>query len=132
MRRWFFVLLLVLMPLQFSWAALATYCEHESGAQAQHLGHHEHEHEKEHQKEHQHPQHPEAVNDAPDDTTKAKPSAVFDVHDCHSHCQCMADLPLSSTTPWTRSSGHATEWTGLRELAHVLSPPERPQWVDHA
>lgn len=128
MRRWFFVFLLVLMPLQFSWAALAAYCEHESGAQAQHLGHHEHEHEK----KHQHPQHPEPVNDAPDDATKAKPSAVLDVHDCHSHCQCMADLPLSSTTPWAPSPGNATDWTGLRELAHVLSPPERPQWVGHA
>ncbi len=118
MRRWFFVLLLVLMPLQFSWAALATYCEHESGAQAQHLGHHEHEH----------PQH----SGAPDDTTKAKTSAVFDVHDCHSHGQCMADLPLSTATPWAPSPCHATEWTGLRELAHVPSPPERPQWLGHA
>ena len=122
MRRWFFVLLLVFMPLQFSWAALATYCEHESGAQTQHLGHHEHEHE--------HPQHADA--DAPDDATKAKASAVLDVHDCHSHCQCMADLPLSATTPWAPSPRHATEWTGLRELAHVLAPPERPQWMGHA
>lgn len=52
MLRLFAAFLLVLLPLQFSWAAVAVYCGHESGhesghetgpAQA-HFGHHVHEH----------------------------------------------------------------------------------------
>ena len=44
MRRWLTILLLVMLPLQFSWAAAAAYCEHETSASARHVGHHEHEH----------------------------------------------------------------------------------------
>lgn len=43
LRRALLVLLLVLLPTQFGWAAVSAYCEHEAGA-AQHLGHHEHKH----------------------------------------------------------------------------------------
>ncbi|MDZ5457563.1 cation efflux protein, CzcI family [Azohydromonas lata] len=43
MRRWLLVLLLALLPLQLSWAAVATYCQHEK-VQAGHFGHHEHQH----------------------------------------------------------------------------------------
>ncbi len=32
------------MPLQLSWAAVSAYCEHETGAAAQHVGHHDHQH----------------------------------------------------------------------------------------
>jgi hypothetical protein len=44
MRRWLAVFLLVLLPLQFSWAAAASYCQHEQDARTQHVGHHEHQH----------------------------------------------------------------------------------------
>ena len=36
--------MLALLPLQFSWAAVAAYCGHETGQHAEHLGHHEHRH----------------------------------------------------------------------------------------
>jgi hypothetical protein len=36
--------MMCLVPLQFSWAAVASICQHETGSAAQHLGHHEHEH----------------------------------------------------------------------------------------
>lgn len=47
MRRWFAILLLVLLPLQTSWAVVANYCDHEqeTGQTTQHFGHHEHKHE---------------------------------------------------------------------------------------
>ena len=45
MRRWLSLLLLVLLPLQFTWAAAAVYCQHEAAPAARHVGHHEHEHE---------------------------------------------------------------------------------------
>ena len=44
MRRWLSILMLTLLPLQFSWAAVAAYCGHETGQHAEHLGHHEHQH----------------------------------------------------------------------------------------
>ena len=42
MRRWFAVILLALLPLQFSWAAVANHCQHQAGAAADHVGHHDH------------------------------------------------------------------------------------------
>ena len=46
MRRLIAVLMLALLPFQFSWSAVAAYCMHESStSQSQHLGHHEHQHE---------------------------------------------------------------------------------------
>jgi len=44
MRRWLAILLLGLLPAQLGWAALSVYCAHESGAGAEHFGHHEHRH----------------------------------------------------------------------------------------
>lgn len=45
MRRWLTVFLLILLPLQLSWAVAATYCAHEIDPAANHVGHHEHRHE---------------------------------------------------------------------------------------
>jgi hypothetical protein len=50
MRRWLLIFVLALLPLQFSWAAVARYCGHEIGhdaaaASSTHLGHHSHDHE---------------------------------------------------------------------------------------
>lgn len=44
MRRLVFVFLLIWFPLQISWAAVSSYCQHEKGAAAQHFGHHDHVH----------------------------------------------------------------------------------------
>lgn len=45
MRRLLAALILCLLPMQWSFAALAQYCAHEkSPAAQQHLGHHDHEH----------------------------------------------------------------------------------------
>ena len=44
MRKIIAILLLSLLPLQASWAAVAGYCQHEQGAATRHLGHHEHQH----------------------------------------------------------------------------------------
>ena len=45
MRRWLLVLLLLVLPLQFAWAAAAPYCAHEVAAAAgKHPGHHQHAH----------------------------------------------------------------------------------------
>lgn len=44
MRRWLTLVLLVLLPIQFTWAAAAPYCQHEKAADSFHVGHHTHEH----------------------------------------------------------------------------------------
>lgn len=44
MRRWFMLFMLIVLPLQFTSAAAATYCRHESSGLAKHFGHHEHRH----------------------------------------------------------------------------------------
>ncbi len=44
MKRLLLILLLTVLPLQMSWAAVSNYCQHENGNAAQHFGHHEHKH----------------------------------------------------------------------------------------
>lgn len=122
MRRWLSILLLVLMPFQFSWAAVATYCEHESGTRAKHFGHHEHKH-----------QQPAGESS---EASKVKLSGalggVLDTADCHFHCQCTVDLPAPLVMPLLIGSQPLTDWTLADATAPVLSRPERPQWAGHA
>lgn len=118
MRRWFAIILLALLPLQFSWAAIAAYCGHESDAQAQHSGHHEY-------------QQDEAANP---ETGAAQPpdkvvvSAGLDCGQCHGCCAALLLLPtdviallVGAARPVAPAEGAA------RTLAP--SPPERPQWA---
>lgn len=44
MRRIFVYLLLIVLPLQFTWASASGYCGHETGIAAKHFGHHDHKH----------------------------------------------------------------------------------------
>ena len=44
MRRFLILVMLCLLPLQVSWAAVSDYCGHEQGKAAQHFGHHDHDH----------------------------------------------------------------------------------------
>lgn len=44
MRRLCLILMLLVLPLQVSWAAVSSYCKHESGTASQHFGHHNHQH----------------------------------------------------------------------------------------
>lgn len=45
MRRWLVVLMLLVLPVQFVWAAAVPYCAHEAASAAsKHPGHHQHVH----------------------------------------------------------------------------------------
>jgi len=44
MQRIVLVLLLMLLPVQWTWAAAASICRHETSIHANHFGHHEHRH----------------------------------------------------------------------------------------
>lgn len=117
MRRWFAILMLALLPLQFSWAAVAAYCGNETGQHAEHLGHHEH----------QHTDQAKADQDSAPADQKAPAGFDFDCGHCHGTCASMP-APLGDTSPLALASHPVTPVEGIvRTLAQ--SPPERPQWL---
>lgn len=75
MRRFILVLLLAILPLQWSWAAVANVCQHEVDRTAQHLGHHGHEHAS---------VGVDKVTDASSDDGVPETKTSFDA-DCHGH-----------------------------------------------
>lgn len=124
MRRLLTIVLLALLPFQFSWAAIASYCEHESNAgQAQHLGHHEH-------PSHAHSSAPADTDiDIDIDSVQDKAAAAMDADcgHCHGHCAGMlfAQDPAACGVESVRPD--AAVQATLNALAPT--PPERPQWV---
>lgn len=117
MRRWLAILLLTLLPLQFSWAAVTVYCGHESGEQAQHLGHHEH-------------QHADQAG-ADDGGAPADPTAPagfdFDCGHCHGTCASLPTPVVGLAALSVAAHPTVASDRSLRTLAQ--SPPERPQWA---
>ena len=113
MRRWFAILLLVLLPLQAIWAAAAPYCEHEQApAAAKHLGHHEHEH--------------QDVDVGPDESP-GKPGATHaDCHVCHGSASAPIAGGACGSPPLRAKHLSISEATAL--TAPPLTRPERPKW----
>lgn len=113
MRRWLAILLLVLLPLQSVWAAAAAYCQHETGAGAQHFGHHEHKH-------HQGSADTSNSSDVPSFAVDA------DCAVCHAVCAAatvdvpslVVDISRPAITPWYL---HAP-------VSPPTAQPERPNW----
>lgn len=112
------ILLLALLPLQSGWAAMATYCTHESGAQSHHLGHHAHVH---HLlvTAHGDPSAPAAF-DAPD----------ADCAHCHGHV--VGVIATEMATAVTTSDSAPPPIQTAKWLAPPLPRPERPRWAGHA
>jgi hypothetical protein len=117
MRRWFLIFLVVFLPVQLSWAAVANYCEHESEATTQHVGHHEHQHQADDQS-------------ADSDGTKASSSFDADCGACHAGC-CTAMLQaITLLTICLSSDAHGAP--ALQLSSHPAALPERPNWADLA
>ena len=121
MRRWLALLLLALLPLQFSWAAVAGYCGHEVAAgTGLHLGHHVH-------------QHASSQADSADKTAGAKPltaSVDLDCGPCHG-------LSLGLQASWPALTAPRVGQAPAEALSPALRlvtppPPERPQWAHPA
>lgn len=113
MRRCLTILLLLMLPLQLGWAALGTYCEHESGSQAEHAGHHFHQH---------------SERDDRDSSEPGKSSHV----DCS---VCMSGgMTSRSSVELLEASAFSiiTAWLELDPLAQPSSPPYRPAWISLA
>lgn len=111
-RRFFFIILMLILPLQASWAAAGAYCQHEQDSAAQHFGHHAHKH-----------------SAADKDKKSGAPSASFhaDCASCHLGCAGIVtaspDVPSSAPTFLASSP----EINFLPSV--VLQGPERPKWA---
>jgi len=124
MRRVLTLFLLLVLPLQLSWAVAAVYCQHEAVAQeSTHVGHHEH----------QHAQGDEATGDlakqnAPEQKDAAdKPQCVDD--DCaYCHLACLktvgAPVVVLEVIPGSIFAGHPV--SPLE--SHMNGRIDRPNW----
>jgi hypothetical protein len=118
MRRWFVILLLALLPFQFTWAAVASYCAHETGSQAQHVGHHEHEHTS---------VAADLVADADALSADAPAGQHLDCGHCHGGCTGMPMLKNAAVV--LTSAQHPAATFSPLVLSRAQAPPERPQWL---
>lgn len=110
MRRWLAIFFMVFMPLQLSWAAVSAYCEHESGAAANHVGHHEHRHK----------------GDEPDAGSKAVTHL-----DC-GFCHIAGVVALPSGGPSSPAVAMALAMAPPplgRLVSRYPAEPERPKWA---
>ena len=111
MRRLILLVLLCLLPLQVSWAAVADYCGHEQGKTVRHFGHHVDGH--------------EASSVVPDDErTSGQPIQ-------HDHCHLVGFLAVpSASAPISCESAQRSPREDAGScLSLAASPPERPQWL---
>lgn len=117
MRRWLALLLLVLMPVQFTWAAAARYCLHEADATSSHWGHHDA------------AGHGHAAPPAGDDVSAAGDADTpsVDCHHCHGPAAGLA-VGLLAATPQLPGDAPAPPPVPARNEP-VPAQPERPQWA---
>lgn len=115
MRRWIAILMLIVLPLQLSWAVAANYCMDEEGAGAQHFGHHFH------GQEHEHAH-------TANKLIKAKQQACHDCG-CAGHL-CGAQLvPTVQQATLPLMQGEHFTSAPVRPLSSVDPPGiERPKW----
>ena len=120
MHRWLAILLLALLPTQMTWAVVAGYCAHESGAAANHVGHHDH-------ASHGHGSLPPDVSDPPEAGNDASAGVS---HDCgHCHGQYAGMLIASMPLPLERFPNASVPASDERCSAPVATQPERPKWA---
>ena len=125
-RRLLTIALLVFLPLQFSWAAVASYCGHETLAAAGHFGHHQHVHQHEHQLR------AESSMDAGPQVQADTASGAMHLDCGHCHGYCSAILSLTSVVPGAPSTVAPIATLNALGAAHAPTRPERPQWLSLA
>ena len=117
MKRLVIIFLLLLLPIQASWAVGASYCKHEAGAAAQHFGHHEHQH---------------AADDEGAKSSSFNTAGAIDA-DCGTcHAGCIAAVVDSVSLLAISLSSDMHSSRHVRISSHTLSLPERPNWADLA
>jgi hypothetical protein len=106
----------MLLPLQFSWAAVAGYCTHEADPQAQHLGHHEHKHSA------------AGAADATPLVDAGLNGSAPDLDCTHCHGNCCALLHTAMPAQASAGTAHPGAAAPVATALLALTRPERPQW----
>lgn len=115
MQRLMVLLILCLLPLQISWAAVADYCGHGKGEAVQHFGHHDDGHEG------------HEASSGKSDPDKQSGKAGFG----HDHCHLAVFLGLLGGTVIHTPDQPALPPLRCDERIHASLPldrPERPKW----
>lgn len=120
MRRWLAVLWLVFLPFQFSWAAVASYCAHETGAAAEHVGHHDH-------AGHSHASKDVDPGHKGQADGKSSNTSPLDCGHCHGYCAGMVDVAAFFAPQALASAPLGLSASPSAE--HMPAQPERPQWA---
>ena len=114
MRRWLFVLFLLVLPFQMVWAAAAPYCAHEAQTSTKkHFGHHEHQH---------------AAGGEMAPALGDNPGDAGGHHtDCKScHLGCSGALSIVELVIGSLPRGGNLGVAAQRYTSHVPAGPERP------
>ncbi|GCL64789.1 hypothetical protein [Pseudaquabacterium pictum] len=120
MRRWLAILLLVLLPLQSTWAAVASYCAHAAAGAVDHGGHHG-------QADTSHADHG-VVPEQPVSSDSA--SCVLSGMGCgHCHGHGAGMLSVASGFVPAAHGGAPSAATAVPGAEHLPAQPERPQWA---
>lgn len=115
MRRLLIILMMVVLPLQLSWAVAATYCQHESRPVASHFGHHVH-------------KHLAKPGDGKSSTSPSKLLSDDDCTVCHLGSAGIVSMP-SFFIPVAISSLDLTPDVVPLLTSTRPSRPERPKWM---
>ncbi|MBA3903047.1 MAG: hypothetical protein C0522_05125 [Rhodocyclaceae bacterium] len=111
MKRLFFVLLMLILPLQAVWAAAGVYCQHEQGQAASHFGHHGHQHKA-----------------SPDKHEQGNPGGKAD-SDCGYHHASDSKTVLASVDAVVADTSMQFSYFHLPRYSHrAPDKPERPKW----
>jgi hypothetical protein len=108
-RRIIALFLLALLPVHFAGSAVASYCQHEQGKAAQHVGHHEHEH--------------DAAAEPQPESSSAGQHA--DCCICHAGCVAVTSPPLALGLSFGVVPARSGAFAVLPAPASGL---ERPNW----
>lgn len=110
MKKLLLILLLTILPIQYSWSMAAVYCQHEPG-KVSHFGHHTHQHQAQ-----------------PDDgADKSKPSKIHtDCEVCHHAVQ--ASAPAADGVAMTQAVSTHAPPPPSQYLSHIAEGPPRPNW----
>lgn len=106
MRRLAVFLLLLALPLQYSWAAVGAYCQHEENAAEWHFGHHVHKH----------------IEDAKGEGPES-PGFHADAHHGTPGMPDWASLPQ-----WQPQAAALVAFEPRFALSDISWEPERPKW----
>ncbi|MDQ3261852.1 MAG: hypothetical protein M3Q00_13935 [Pseudomonadota bacterium] len=115
-RRLAVVFLLLLVPLQLSWAAVTAYCEHETKAASHHIGHHEHKHQADQSNTH-------------DDPASGSKSSNFDADCGICHAGCSMALCGEIAAADFAGTNVVFARPPTFHLTLISSKPERPKWL---